>query len=239
MKHEQIKERCTYQVSMGGDKKAVLRVVQFNPKTNSWTCKSEAGKDVTVKDPKRFLKEMKPKDEAVKEAPRKGPVPREKTPKEKEDAAPKPEPKISPEEVERLLENVRKTASTLKVAEEAIENGLTINPKELDRIKREAEDAKDAAAEAGVSSKSGGRSNGMMSGKDAALRVLQEEGKPMRARELCDLAHRRGYCDMPGKTPWSTIAAALSTDINEKGENSRFKKVGPGLFAVNEKYKEH
>ena len=56
----------------------------------------------------------------------------------------------------------------------------------------------------------------------------------MRAREICDLAHERGYCDMPGKTPWATIASTITVDINANGKNSRFKKVGPGLFAVNE-----
>ncbi len=60
----------------------------------------------------------------------------------------------------------------------------------------------------------------------------------MRAREICDLAHERGYCDMPGfsyafhkmshclrdasttysrktqKTPWATIASTITVDIN-------------------------
>lgn len=236
MKHEQIKERSMYEITVGktpsGEvKKAVVRVVRYNPKTDSWTCKTESGKDMTIKDPKRFLKEVKEKAEK-EAAPKKGPVPKEKPPKEEK----KPLPKVSPEEAARLLDNVRQTARAARVAQEAVELGLPIPQNELERLVREAEDAKDAAVEAGVGLKSGGRSNGLLSGKDAAFRVLQEEGKPMRARELCDIAHAKGYCDMPGKTPWATIAATLTTDINEKGERSKFKKTGPGLFAINEKY---
>ncbi len=78
----------------------------------------------------------------------------------------------------------------------------------------------------------------MMGGKEAALRVLREEGRPMRARELCRIAHEKGYCDMPGRTPWATIASAIVTDINLKGGNSRFKKTGPGLFAANDNHGE-
>ena len=241
MKADQIKERCRYEVETGkspsgGVKKAVVKVVAWNPKTKSWVCKTESGKDMTIKDAKRFLKEAREKAEPEAAPKKKGPAPKARVVKE---PSPKPEPKVSKEEAERLVENVRKTARVVKVAEEAMASGLTINPKQLEQIKREAEAAKDAAEKAGVALKSGGRSNGILSGKEAALRVLQEEGRPMRARELCDLAHERGYCDMPGKTPWATIAATLTTDINEKGDKSRFKKVGLGLFTINEKHKEN
>ncbi len=238
MKHESIKERCMYQVSVGGDKKAIVKVVRYNPDTDSWTCQTESGKEMKIKDPKRFLKELKDKDAAPAETPKKkGPAPKEKAPKEKSTAAPKPEPKVSKEEAERLLDNVRKTARLLKVAKEAMENGITIDPKELQRVKREAEDARDAAAEAGVGLKSGGRSNGQMSGLDACHQVLKDEGKARRARELYDLATERGYCDLPGKTPWATIAAALTTDIIKKADQSRFVKPAPGLFDINPKFK--
>lgn len=249
MRADQIKERSVYEVEIGktptgGVKKAVVKVVQWNPKTKSWLCKTESGKDMTIKDPKRFLNQRAAGPQKPSASPnsapdgrltaRKGPMPKAKSVSKSD----KVEVKVSKEEADRLLENVRQTARKVKVAEEAMESGLTINPKELQRLKQDAEDAKDAAEEAGVSLKSGGRSLGMMGGKEAAFRVLQEEGRPMRARELCDMAHAKGYCNMPGKTPWATIAAAIVTDINDKGDKSKFKKTGPGLFAVNENYKE-
>ena len=238
MQREKIKERHSYEVAVGKSptgevKKAIVKVMQYNVKTNSWTCRTENGKDMKIKDPKRFLKEIAgPKvtenaavtaNEPVK--PRKGPKPKERL---KETV-----PKVSKEEAERLLENVRKTAWKEKIATEAVDAGFSLSKEELFRVRNEAAEAKRVAEEAGVTLKVGGRSNGMMSGKDAAFRVLQEEGRPMRAREICDLAHERGYCDMPGKTPWATIASTITVDINANGKNSRFKKVGPGLFDIN------
>ena len=242
MKADQIKERCRYEVETGKTpsgvvKKAIVKVVKWNPKTKSWLCKTETGKDMTIKDAKRFVKEIKEKAEPETAPKKKGPAPKAKV--EKPQDAPKPEPKVSKEESERLLENVRKTARAVKVAEEAMESGLTIDPRQFEQLKRDAEDARDAAVEAGVGLKSGGRSNGMMSGLEACLQVLKDEGRAMRARELCDLAHQRGYCDLPGKTPWSTIAAAIVTEIGKKGDQSRFVKTAPGLFDINPKLKEN
>jgi hypothetical protein len=119
---------------------------------------------------------------------------------------------------------------------EALALGFALDEDKMFRISQALWDAQKAADEAGVLQTRSGRANGMMSGKDAAFRVLQEEGRPMRAREICDLAHEKGYCNMPGKTPWATIASTLTTDINENGKSSRFKKVGAGLFAVNDDF---
>lgn len=70
-----------------------------------------------------------------------------------------------------------------------------------------------------------------MSAIDAAYRVLQEAGKPMRIMEITDLARDKGYWDAPmgGVTPWSTISARIYTDIMVGG--SRFWK-NRGLFGL-------
>lgn len=269
MKREQIKERCVYEVAVGKSptgevKKAIVKAMQYNVKTNSWTCRTENGKQcfgntAKIKDPKRFLKEIagpKVAENAAVAAnarvkPRKGPEPKER-PKENV-------PKVSKEEAERLLENVRKAAWKEKIMTEALSLGFALDEDKMFQISQALWDAKQAADDAGVTLNNHGRSNGMMSGKDAAYRLLQEEGRPMWAREICDLAHERGYCDMPGfsyafhkmshclrdasttysrktqKTPWATIASTITVDINANGKHSRFKKVGPGLFAANEK----
>lgn len=233
MKHENIKERCVYQVSMGGDKKAVVKVVRYNPDADSWTCKTESGKEMKIKDPKRFLKEVKEKAAPEAAPKKKGPVPKEKPFKPQADAK-----TVNPDEEKRLLENVRITAHAARVAQNALELGLGVKPSEVERTRLEAEDAKNAAALAGIKM-GGGSAIGMMSAIKAAFRLLQEEGRPMRARELSDLAIAKGYCESKGKTPWSTLAAQLTVDINEKGEASKFYKVSPGLFDINPKYKEN
>ena len=81
-----------------------------------------------------------------------------------------------------------------------------------------------------VTRNKGGRSNGDLSGLDAAHRVLIESGRPMNAREITDAAQEKGYCELRGLTPHATISAAINCEILRKGENSRFIKTAPGLF---------
>ena len=246
MRTDQIKERCVYEVSLGKKGTGVVKVVRWNPKTKTWTCKDESGKEVTIKDAKAFIKEVKSTDKAVpKKEPASKPDAKGKPAPEKKAAVKKPVqakpevvPKVSEAEAERLKKAAQEAGRKAAIAKQAFDSNL-IPQKVFDEAQQEFEDAKDALIEAGIKvGRGGGRSIGMMGGKEAAFRVLQEEGKPMRARELCEMAHERGYCNMPGLTPWATIAAAIVTDINAKGDASKFKKVGPGLFTVNEKYKE-
>ncbi len=98
--------------------------------------------------------------------------------------APKPKerpvetvPKVSKEEAARLLENVRKAVRAEKIAKEAVAAGFRLNEEELFRVRNEAAEAKRVAEEAGVTLKVGGRSNGMMSGKDAAVSIVTRRGK--------------------------------------------------------------
>jgi hypothetical protein len=66
---------------------------------------------------------------------------------------------------------------------------------------------------------------------DAAAQILARRTNPMTASELVAEAKERGLWSSPsGKTPEATLNAALHREINEKGKESRFKKVGPGKF---------
>ena len=78
----------------------------------------------------------------------------------------------------------------------------------------------------------GGKPNGIMSGLDAACRVLTEAGRPMNVKEIAEIVMCNEYCDLKGTTPALTISAALQRDIKAKNENSRFIKTGKGLFAT-------
>jgi hypothetical protein len=67
---------------------------------------------------------------------------------------------------------------------------------------------------------------------DAAARVLSESGKPMTCPELIEQMAAKGYWTSPkGKTPSSTLYAAIAREIKLKGAASRFIKTGPGRFA--------
>jgi hypothetical protein len=77
------------------------------------------------------------------------------------------------------------------------------------------------------------KAEGKMSALDAAAKVLAEEGKPMSAKELIEAMAAKGYWTSPGgKTPEATLSAALGSEINQKGDASRFSKPAPGKFAL-------
>jgi hypothetical protein len=67
---------------------------------------------------------------------------------------------------------------------------------------------------------------------DAAARVLRESGQPMNCPELIEQMAAKGYWTSPkGKTPSSTLYAAIAREVKLKGAASRFFKTGPGRFA--------
>ena len=71
-----------------------------------------------------------------------------------------------------------------------------------------------------------------LSALDAAALVLRECGQPMSCPELIAQMAAKGYWTSPkGKTPASTLYAALQREAKLKGKESRFQKTGPGRFA--------
>ena len=71
-----------------------------------------------------------------------------------------------------------------------------------------------------------------LSALDAAARVLRENRQPMSCPELIVQMAARGYWTSPkGKTPASTLYAAMAREVKLKGAASRFIKTGPGRFA--------
>jgi hypothetical protein len=67
----------------------------------------------------------------------------------------------------------------------------------------------------------------------AAARVLAESGQPMSCPELIAQMAAKGYWSSPaGKTPASTLYAALLREINTKKDASRFRKTDRGKFTL-------
>ena len=86
-----------------------------------------------------------------------------------------------------------------------------------------------SSSEAAVASKSReillGRSKYVgRSVPDAVYMVLQEVGRPLHAKDLCQRL-KEGGMPFRGKTPVTSIATSLKRD-------SRFRKVGPNTFEV-------
>ncbi|MDR1493998.1 MAG: hypothetical protein LBT05_14950 [Planctomycetaceae bacterium] len=137
------------------------------------------------------------------------------------------------ENLQALAKAARETSLRATITKRAYEYGFC-SQSVANEAFADAHAARDAFYKAGgkrPASKSG-RSNGAMSGIDAAYQVLKEEGRPMRAKEITELALSRNYCILHGLTPDATISASIEIEIKRKGEQSRFVKVDKGLFAI-------
>ena len=67
---------------------------------------------------------------------------------------------------------------------------------------------------------------------DGAARVLAESGQAMSCGELIAAMAAKGYWTSPaGKTPSSTLYAAMAREIKTKGGEARFRKTKRGMFA--------
>ena len=71
-------------------------------------------------------------------------------------------------------------------------------------------------------------------GLDAAVAVLAEAGKPMNCGDMVRRMLETGLWQTNGKTPSSTIYAAIITEISKKGAASRFRKTDRGMFELTE-----
>ena len=70
------------------------------------------------------------------------------------------------------------------------------------------------------------------SGLDAAAKVLAEVGKPMNCKAIVERMLTQGLWQTKGKTPEATISAAITREIANKADASRFRKVAPGKFTL-------
>ncbi len=67
---------------------------------------------------------------------------------------------------------------------------------------------------------------------EAALAVLEREGRPMHSREIAEKAVELGILSHVGKTPVQTMSARLSTAVAKGREKGPFARIRPGVFAL-------
>ena len=67
---------------------------------------------------------------------------------------------------------------------------------------------------------------------EAAYEVLNEAEEPLHYEEVTRRMLERGLWQTRGKTPWATVNARIAVDIKELGQESRFLRVGRGIFTV-------
>jgi hypothetical protein len=250
MRERDIQTGCSYEISEGKGK-AVVTVIGTNP-SGTWRCKRSNGNDVTVADPTRFLKRAKappgkPPKEAAKTKPEKPPASPKKAAKPKAgskeavaDEGPQKAAKTAvsdtqmadPDTIARLTAAYKEASQRAKVARKAFDCKF-IDQLELNDAEAELKVAKNSLLAAGGKPEKRGRCTGLMSAKEAAFRVLLEEKRPMRAREITDVAvDVKKYWSPEGATPEATLSSAIVTEIQRRGDKSRFVKVDKGLFTV-------
>lgn len=69
---------------------------------------------------------------------------------------------------------------------------------------------------------------------DAAIQVLTENGEPMRCKDMVEAMLAKGIWSTNGATPAATLYSAILREINNKGDEARFKKTARGHFALNQ-----
>ncbi len=67
---------------------------------------------------------------------------------------------------------------------------------------------------------------------EAALEVLEREGRPMHAREIADKAVEWSLLSHVGKTPVQTMSARISAIVSKGPGAGPFVRVRPGVFAL-------
>ena len=71
-----------------------------------------------------------------------------------------------------------------------------------------------------------------MNVREAAIRVLQKAGEPLRSKEITNRILEAKLWESDGKTPEATVNAALAVDIKRNGDQSSFVRVSPGVFTL-------
>ncbi|MDR1291288.1 MAG: hypothetical protein LBK06_08805, partial [Planctomycetaceae bacterium] len=90
--------------------------------------------------------------------------------------------KTSGELAAKLLATAHSASVRAHIAKRAFEFGFC-SEKIVKETEKEAETARTDVRNAGIMERKSGHTIGAMSGLDAAYKVLQEEGRPMRAKE--------------------------------------------------------
>ena len=70
--------------------------------------------------------------------------------------------------------------------------------------------------------------------KQAAIKVLGEEGRLMTTGDITKVALKRGYISCRGKTPDATMASALYSEIKRRAADTVFIRPKEGLFGLKE-----
>jgi len=130
----------------------------------------------------------------------------------------------------RSQKDVAKTEKAAKVAawrKEIAEKGAKPDP-ELDAAVKAAEEGR-AAKKAKAAKPKGERKPGILT---LAADVLKDAKTPMDCKTIVEKVLAKGTWQTKGKTPHSTLYAAVIREIATKGKEARFHKTDRGMFEL-------
>ncbi len=71
-----------------------------------------------------------------------------------------------------------------------------------------------------------------MTVREAARKILEEAGEALHYKEITRRAVQQGLWHPKARRPEATVVRILRTDIRNKGEDSLFQRVRPGIYAL-------
>ncbi len=74
---------------------------------------------------------------------------------------------------------------------------------------------------------------GYLTFRDAAIKILYDQKKPMHYDEITNLAFEQNLIRTEGETPQFTLLKVITDDIKNWGEESQFKKTSDGVYELN------
>ena len=202
MKKNEVQIGATYQVSVTG-KLAPVKIVRENPHGGWNGVNVDTKREVRIKSDQRLRKRL--------------------------DAA----PRALPSERLGVPPTTPDVDTKVKAAEDAA--GAAQAAQDAPGAAKPLEASKDAGARPGrATGDPGAKGAKAMSLVDAAVGILsQGSGEPMGCKDLVAEAVNRGlWAPRTGKTPASTLYAAILREIATKGDKSRFVKTERGRFAL-------
>ena len=204
MKKNEVQIGATYLVSVTG-KLAPVRIVCEHPHHGWNGVNVETKREVRIKSPQRLRKRL--------------------------DAA----PRALPSERLGVPPTTPGVDAKIKAAEDATAPKPVQAAQDAPGAARPPEASKDAGATTGrATGDPGAKAARAMSLLDAAVAVLsQGSGDPMGCKDLvAEAVNQNLWAPRTGKTPASTLYAAILREIATKGDKSRFVKTERGRFAL-------
>ena len=203
MKKNEVQIGATYQVSVTG-KLAPVKIVRENPHGGWNGVNVDTKREVRIKSAQRLRKRL--------------------------DAA----PRALPSERLGVPPNTPEVDAKVEAAEathDAANGAAKTKEATTNASAGTGRDTGERGAKGGQPVAEGGKAMSLM---DAAVNILsQGTGDPMRCKDIVDLAIKRGlWTPRTGKTPASTLYAAILREIVTKGDASRFVKTERGKFAL-------